>query len=441
MTIEDSLDYLLNTAPAKCDAFDALAGQNASDGLSVFQGKVQDTEISNSVGVGIRVFKDGRPGYAFTERLTKEALDQMVSDAVSHTEFTKPLNITLPKPLIEGKDTVLYHEEIKNITLDDMRDVCLKVEATALKEEEIENVPYLGASRSESKVYLANSNGLFYSQMSNSLSLGTGVVASRNGVKKLGVYNQTVFSGKDFTPERVALKAVKKARSLLGAKPIAGGLYPVIFSEDISGRIINLYSSCFSAESVQKGNSKLKGRIGEQIASPCFTLVNDPTRMDLPGFETFDSEGVPTKRMDIVSNGTLQSFLYNLETAAVEGIESTGNAARSYAGKAGCGFQNMIVEQGGYSTDALLELFPRSIFITHLDGNTGCSAVSGELSIGAQGFYCENGGVVHPVEGLTLSTNFFDMLKNIEAVGSEYNDSYSSVRVPAFAVSSIAVSN
>lgn len=441
MNIEESLDYLMSTAKSKCDCFDALAGQDSSDGLSVFQGKVKDTEISNSVGVGIRVFKDGKPGYAFTERLTKEALDQMVADAVSHTAFTKPLNITLPKPLIPGIDTVLYHEKINDCSLDEMREVCLKLESIALKQDEIENVPYLGASRSESKVYLANSNGLLYSQHANYLSIGAGVVASRNDVKKLGVYNQTVFDGADFDPEMVAHKAVNKARSLLGAKTIATGVYPVILSEEISGKIINMYASCFTAESVQKGTSKLKGKLSEIIASPCFTLVNDPTRIDLPGYESFDSEGVPTKRMDIIANGKLSSYLYNLETAAIDGIESTGNASRSYAGKVGSGFQNLIVEPGGYSTDALVSLFPRAILITQLDGNTGCSAVSGELSIGAQGFYCENGEVIHPVEGLTLSTNFFDLLKNVEGVGSEYNEHYSSIRVPALAVSSIAVSN
>ncbi len=441
MNIEDSLDYLLKSAPGKCDAFDVIAGQNASDGLSVFQGKVTDTEISNSVGIGIRAFVDGCPGYAFTERLTKEALDQMVDDAVSHTSFTKNLGIVLPKPCIPGVDRVLYHEAIKNVTLDDMREASLKVEELALKESEIENVPYLGASRSENKFYLANSNGIHYSSVGNSLSLGAGVVAARNGVKKLGVFNQYVFDGKDFDPAMVAAKSVERARSLLGAKPIATGSYPVIFSEEVSSNIIKLYASCFSAESVQKGTSKLVGRMGEIIASPCFTLVNDPTRTDLPGYESFDAEGVPTRRLDIVTNGRLASFLYNLETAAHDGIESTGNASRSYSSAPTCAFQNLIVEPGGFSTDALLSLFPRAILITNLQGNTGCNAVSGELSIGAQGFFCENGVVQHPVEGLTLSTNFFDLLQNIEAVGSEYNENYSSVRVPAFAVSAISVSN
>jgi PmbA protein len=88
-----------------------------------------------------------------------------------------------------------------------------------------------------------------------------------------------------------------------------------------------------------------------------------------------------------------------------------------------------------------MALFPRSLFITKLEGGSGCNAVSGELSIGAQGFYCENGEVIHPVEGLTLSTNFFDLLKNIVAVGSEYDDRYSTIQVPALAVSSISVSN
>lgn len=441
MNIETAIAFLLETLPAKCEMFDLVAGAASSEGLSVFQGKVQDTELSNSVGIGVRVFKDGRPGYAFTERLSEEALSQMAMDALSHTQFTNDLGLRLPGPQLEGRETVLFHEAVEKVTLEQMADLCLDIERRVLASEEVENVPYLGASRSVSEFHLANSEGVHYSRRGSFLSAGAGTVARRGEVRKLGVYNQTVFDGADFSAEKIAGESVRRARSLLGAKPISGGIYPVVFSEDVSGKIVNMFSQAFSADSVQKGTSRLNGQVGCEISAPCFTLVNDPTRADLPGFSTFDSEGTPTRRQELIANGRLTGFLHNLETAAREGVASTGNAERSYAGHVSCGFQNLIVEPGGFSTEALTSLFPRSLLITKLEGGSGCNAVSGELSIGAQGFYCEYGAPSFPVEGLTLNTNFFDMLRNIEAVGSDYNDSYSMIRVPAFAVSEISVSN
>ena len=86
-------------------------------------------------------------------------------------------------------------------------------------------------------------------------------------------------------------------------------------------------------------------------------------------------------------------------------------------------------------------MFPKCLYIVKLEGSSGCSAVSGEMSIGAQGIWFENGKPVHAVEGITLSINFFDLLKRLVALGNTYNDSFSSVKVPAFAVSEVAISN
>jgi PmbA protein len=100
----------------------------------------------------------------------------------------------------------------------------------------------------------------------------------------------------------------------------------------------------------------------------------------------------------------------------------------------------MYVPAGDKTTADLLKLFPKCLLVVRLEGNSGCNAVSGELSIGAHGFWCENGVIQHPVDGVTLSGNFFDIIQNVVAVGSEYYDKFSGIKVPALAVSNLAVS-
>ena len=104
---------MCDLAKDEAEQFDIIASNSHSEGLSVFQGQVQNTEISDSVGLGIRVIKDGRPGYAHTERLTKEALQQTLKDAVCHTQWTEKTDIELPQPVKLSEPEVNYHAELE----------------------------------------------------------------------------------------------------------------------------------------------------------------------------------------------------------------------------------------------------------------------------------------------------------------------------------------
>jgi PmbA protein len=203
---------------------------------------------------------------------------------------------------------------------------------------------------------------------------------------------------------------------------------------------MSIYLSPFYAENAQKGLSRLVNRLGEKIASEKFSLYSEPLRSDLPGAALIDSEGMPTATLEVVAQGEFKSFLYNMESAAKENRKSTGHGARGFSGKAGTSFINAIVPLGELSNKEILTVFPKCLLITHLEGNSGCHSVSGEISIGAQGFWCENGVPLHATDNLTISANFFDLLKNVIGVGTEYHDSFSSVKVPSLAISEMSVS-
>jgi PmbA protein len=159
----------------------------------------------------------------------------------------------------------------------------------------------------------------------------------------------------------------------------------------------------------------------------------------MPGSHLFDGEGVPAQRLEIVKDGVLQTFLYNLESAKKAGVAPTGTGSRGYSGKAGTGFANYIVPLGRDSLESLLGRYPKCLLVVKLEGGSGCSAISGEISIGAQGFLYEHGKRVRAVDRVTLSTNFFDLLPGIRGFSDEYSDAFSSVRVPDVLVESVHV--
>lgn len=438
----DALDFI--GAEAKrlgADMWDALAGERESMGLELFEGKVKSTEISNSRGIGIRLFKARRPGFAFTEKMSREAITQTVKDALSHTLLTDEVEMDLPMPeTLPDIDLKTYNPELENVGLDRMKALGLELEAIARSlDPRIDNIPYLGASRSSGMSMIRNSNGVAYSSRSNVVSAGLGVVAKQGEGKKMGVYSNggRAFA---FDPRFMAGKAVERAVELLGAESVKSGRYPVVFSNRVSAGILSMFASPFHAEAVQKGQSRLAGKVGQAIAVPELSITSHPHLPGAPGSCLFDDEGVVSRLIEVVKDGVLKTYLYNLESAKLAGVRPTGTGSRGYSGKAGTGFANFIVDKGDKSLEDLLSAYPECLLITKLEGGSGCSAISGEISIGAQGFLYENGRRVKPVDKVTLNSNYFELLLAIRGLSREYSDTFSSVKVPDLLVESMFVS-
>jgi PmbA protein len=437
----DAIDYMCAEAKRLgAEMYDAVAGESESMGLEVFEGKVKSTEISNSRGIGIRLFKNRRPGFAFTEKMSREAISQTVKDALSHTLLTDEVDMELPQPaILPSIDLKSFNPELEDVTLDRMKALCLDLESIArAADPRIDNIPYLGASRSSGMSMVRNSNGVAYSSRSNVVSAGIGVVAKQDENKKMGVYSN---GGRSFAfdPEFMSAKAVERAVELLGAESIPSGEYPVVFSNRVSTSIMSMFGSPYFAEAVQKGQSRLAGKVGHQIAVPFLNVTSSPHTPGMPGSHLFDGEGVPTAKLEVIKGGVLQSYLYNLESAKKAGVKPTGNGSRGYSGKAGTGFSNFIVDKGDKSLEDLLAAYPNCLYVTKLEGGSGCSAISGEISIGAQGFWYEQGKRIKPVDKITLNSNYFELLMAIRGFSWDYSDSFSSVKVPDMLVESMHV--
>ncbi len=443
MNISDAIDFLKSELPKHgASQFDIIAGNSESSEVAVFEAKVKSFEHSVSQGVGVRVFVGNNPGYAYTEKLSKDALTQIIKDAVSHTKLTGELKIALPKEnVLPDIDLGQWQPNLERVDAEEMTQFAFALEKQALNEDEaIDNVPYLGVGKDSGQVWLCNSNGIRFHNKRNSISAGLGAVAKKGPITKMGVYSKVGRDFTEFDADAMSKEAVRRALELIDPKPIKNGHYPVILSNRITAQLFSMFFSPYYADSVQKGQSRLAGKVGEQIASPEFSMLCNPHNAALAGAKLFDGEGVLTKDFSVIEKGALQSFLYNLETAAKEGVTSTGSAARSYGGKVGTAFSNVYVPPGTATLQDMMTFEKQCFYVVKLDGGSGCSSVSGEISIGAQGFWVENGEKVHAVEAVTLSTNYFDLLKNIQMVGSEYNDIFSSVKIPDILVTDVAIS-
>ncbi|RHX86654.1 TldD/PmbA family protein [Leptospira stimsonii] len=433
MNLDQSVEYVLGVCKQKgLDQYDLVGSESKDVGIELFKKRVSNTELSNSRGIGIRLIQDGKPGYSYSEKLSEEALSQMVEDAIAQAKISDPLDIDLPgQTELPNIPIRSYEESLESLGFEWLKSTGERLDELAwTADERIENVPYSYAGKTWNRFILANSKGLFHSEKSNLISAGVALVATDGKSKKMGGYTKSGLDMDQIQPDKIVTTATERSLSLLGAEPVKSGNYPIVLSNRVSPQIFGMFSSPFSADSVQKGLSRLEGKIGSQVASPIWNVFCDPHIVDYPGSRLLDAEGVLTRKKAIIENGILQTYLYNLESAKKAGVSSTGNAVRSYGGRVGTSFTNYVVPKGEESLEDLLSRYPECIYVLKLEGGSGCSAVSGEISIGVQGFYYKNGKPVHPVDRITMNLNFFDLLFAIEGISNEYNDSYSSIKIP-----------
>ncbi|TGK04134.1 TldD/PmbA family protein [Leptospira langatensis] len=443
MDLEQAAQFVLEEGKRYgLDTFDLIATDSEDIGIEVFKGRITSTETSRSRGVGIRVLNHSRPGYSYSERFSKEALSQMVRDAMDQTEITDTLDLELPSPKdLPNIDLKHYNPELEKLDFAWMREIGLALdEASWNSDKRVENVPHVGVGKTSSQSLIANSKGVFVKKESNVAYCGTGLVVANGDIKKMGSYYR---SGRDislFDPKYIAEEAAHRGTELLDARPLASGVYSIVLGNRVSPQIFGMFSSPYFADSVQKGSSRLVGKLGKEISSPILSIHCEAHIPDYPGSRLIDAEGIPTSaETKVLEKGVLRSFLYNLESSKKDGVVPTGHGVRSYSGRAGTSFSNMIVPLGERSKEELLSSDSHCILIQKLEGGAGCSAVSGEISIGIQGIYYKNGKPEHAVDRITMNTNYFDLLHKISGISNEYSDSYSSIKVPDVLISEIHI--
>jgi PmbA protein len=204
----------------------------------------------------------------------------------------------------------------------------------------------------------------------------------------------------------------------IGARPVPAARVPVVLHPEIGAAWLADMHDAFGGDAVLKKSSWLSERLGQRIASPLVTLVDDGRRRHGLGSEPYDGEGVPTRRNVLIDHGVCAMFVYDTYHARRAGVRPTGSAVRSYASLPGIGPHDLHLEPGTESPESILARVDRGFYMDD-QGSFGFNPVTGDYSYQAQGFWIERGEKTTPVEGVTVAGNSLDMLRGIEAVGND----------------------
>ena len=394
----------------------------SSDELSVDTLNRQPNSFSsgNSGGICLRVLHDGKIGYASSELMDEDEMKALVSRAKENACATeKPDTVGIFK----GSES---YAELKNSGYTPMGAGELKKLCADFAEEMYNYSDKVAGGTATYgitagvTIRLSNSHGLDLSTNCG-VNLIQGMAVICDDGKYENAYDIKELKGEDLDLKKVAKDIVDEAVLKANAVTIPSGKYTIVFSPQEMRTMLSVYSSIFSAKMAQMGMSLLAGKEGEKIAADIVTITDDPMRDGVSIQTNFDAEGVAARRKSVVENGVLKTLLHNRETAAVAGVESTGNASKGgYASPVGISPYAFCIEAGDKTEEELLAMAEGGIYITELKGlHAGANPVTGDFSLESAGFKIVDGKKGEAVKTFTISGNFFELMKSISAMSDK----------------------
>ncbi|MCA3016567.1 MAG: TldD/PmbA family protein [Myxococcaceae bacterium] len=417
-------------------------GREAS--CRVRDGEIEHLSQSTSKGVGLRVYVKNRLGFAWTSDFEPSSLDAFVTRALQLAEAAAPNPLNgLPGEHELGAFPdvgALYDAEVASLSPDWKITAALEMEKAARAfDPKVKTVESVEAGESVGEVFLASSAGVSGYSQGTSVYLYTGAVAEAAGqLQNSWWYDARRFLADLESPEAVATEAARRAVRMLGAKKVKSQRVPVVFDPMMAASFIGGIAGAVNGDAVYKKASFLAGKLGQRIAPPSVTVVDDGLLPRGLATSPFDGEGVPTRRSPLVEQGVLKTFLYDAFTARKAKARSTGNASRGYRSLPGIGTHNLYLEPGTVTPEALVKGVSHGFYVTSMLGH-GANLVTGDYSRGANGLWIENGELTRPVQEVTVAGNLLEMLSRIDGIGADLTFR-GSVGAPTIRFSELTVS-
>lgn len=419
-----------------------LMESGTSFSVSYQNEKLDPFQSAQTHAVGFRVIEGDCESISFSESTDESDLDLTFDEALSSVKlFPKSYKPELVEPGHYEEMDFLYSEDINKVSVEAKLEKAKAIEGHAKAvSSKIQAVPYQSFANSEVEKRIFNTKGVNASYKTNAMWAYAYALANQGEDNQMAA--DVVYS-KDFSKldvEKMAQTAANKAINKLGAIKPDTGIYPVVFTAEMTQSLLSLFESHFYADRVDKNLSLLKGKLDQVVASSIVEIWDDPFLKKGPDSRPFDSEGTPSKRTCVVKSGALQTYLTNSVYAKKMNLENTASASRGPKSSLGIGFSNLFLKPADKLTKPLTSEHDKLILIDFMQGlHSGFDSISGDFSIQSEGYMYEGGQRVGSVNGFVVSGNIMDLLKNISAVGDDLQYDYKHVICPSILVSKLSI--
>ena len=410
------LESLIHTSLALgADKADAVWFDNTDVSLGCRKGVLEGLERSESIAITLRTFVGDSQAMVSSTDISLESLKNLAANAVNMAK------ITPPDALSKLATADLYPHHLPTLDLcDDVEPSADWLFAQAKEAEEvalamagITNSEGADASYSRSNIGLmiaydggirfAHDYATSYASLSASVLAGAGTDMQRDYDFTTARHVRDLKAAK-----MIGENAAKRALKRLNPRKISSGTMPVLYDRRTSRALLSSFASAINGSSIVRGSSFLRGDLGKRVFAPNVTISDDPLRVRGLASKPFDGEGVATKKLLLVEDGILKSWIMDMRSSTALGLQTTGHATRGMGSPPSPSSTNLTFEAGKESPETLIKQMGNGLLITETFG-TGINTTTGDYSQGASGFLIENGEITSPVAEITIAGHLRDM--------------------------------
>lgn len=388
--------------------------------------KIEDYTDSEKIHFLIKAEKNGK-----TEQLYTEYLDESIIDLLLEKMYQT-----------ESKYEDEYLDRQEQIQIEEEQNIDISNEVQTLKEtiniiDNINNLKSLEAAYGETytKTRIINNKGVDIATSSHNyelyveVNLQEGTNISTHSEKIIANNKQEI----DF--KNTINQVIELATYGLKRKKLENKLYNIILSNKVTTQILSSFSTMISALNINQKTSCMENKLNKKIFSEQLTILEEPRNKRFPGYTIFDKEGILTYNKELIKNGVIKSYLYDIKEAKVAKTTSTGNKYN------GIGTRNMYIVPGNHALHDLFKKMENGIYITSYMGSSGTSinCNSGNISMQIFGYIIEDGKITSSFDSAIMTTTIFELFSNIKHIGNDLKFLSLSVGAPSLYIENISI--
>jgi PmbA protein len=427
---------------AGADAADAVAMRSVSQSVEVRDGAVEESERAEGNDMGLRVLVGRRQAVVSTNDIKGESVAALAERAVAMARVA-------PEDKFAGlADPAELARQVPNLDLVDKRlPEVAALEAAARRAEQaglaVKGVSKSGGASASAGIggmVLLTSHGFSGAYLGSRHSISMQAIAGEGtGMETDYDYSSTLHAADLDSPEKIGRSAGERVVARLNPRKVSTRKVPVVFDTRVAGSLIGHLVGAINGSAIARKTSFLKDKLGERLFAPGINVIDDPLRPRGLRSRPFDAEGVGVRRMALIEDGVLKTWLLDSATARELNRATTGHAQRSPSSVPSPGASNLHLEAGSGSPDELIKDIGEGFYVTDVMGS-GANLVTGDYSRGAAGFWIENGERSYPVSEVTIAGHLLDMFRSLRPANDlefRYGTNAPTVRVEGLTIAGV----
>lgn len=391
-------------------------------------GRLDRTIEGRDRGVGLRVLSKGKSIYGYTTQLAQKSLDALAEDlavAISETTPARAPRADWWTPTLNLPRASTVKRSPRDVPLGEKLEILKRVESGVRRV--IAEPRQVSASYSDylRKILVINSEGRVSSDEMLQVQLFVEVVGEKEGRIETAYQSRGGQEGFEFfereRPEDIGAQAARTVQTLLSARPAPSGSLPVVIAAEAGGTMIHeAVGHGLEADLACTGLSVYQGKIGERVASPLVTVIDDGSMPTKRGSFAVDDEGQPSQRNVLVENGILKGYMVDRLSAMKFDLEPTGNGRRqTFRHRPLVRMTNTYIASGPHDPKTIVSDTKLGVYVKQMGGGS-VDTVTGDFVFAvSEGYWIRDGKIGEAIRGATLVGNGPKVLQAIDRLGTD----------------------